>query len=337
MFKNSLNRWYGTFKTKKIGFKDYSFLVLILIPIVNVFLNLGFISVLISVLYPIFYFIAILIAIYSLWKKDYIYLFVLGACLIYIMIQEISIGKNDSNIDSTTMSILTYNVNAFKNSKDNSNTDLPSKIVQFINDKSPDICILQESTYKVGLNIKAYGYQFLGFRDSLEKSLLTIFSKYPIIDNGFVDFPNTRNNAIYADILVKEDTIRVYNTHLQSYRLKGNLSFKEIVYNLNTNYSKQIEQAHILKSHANKGKKPTIICGDFNATAFSYPYKIIKRNMNSSFSYRHIITGKTYGLFNYPMRIDHFLYNNHINLVSQDNFQLKLSDHEPIFVNITIN
>ena len=43
--------------------------------------------------------------------------------------------------------------------------------------------------------------------------------------------------------IVTIDTIRVYNTHLQSYRLKADSNIKKIISNLNSNYSKQIEQA----------------------------------------------------------------------------------------------
>jgi hypothetical protein len=36
-----------------------------------------------------------------------------------------------------------------------------------------------------------------------------IFSKYPIIDQGNLVFPNSNNNAIFADIKTWKDIIRV--------------------------------------------------------------------------------------------------------------------------------
>jgi len=49
-----------------------------------------------------------------------------------------------------------------------------------------------------------------------------IFSKFPIVKSGSIEFPNTANNAIYADIVKGSDTIRIYNVHLQSLRIAAN-------------------------------------------------------------------------------------------------------------------
>lgn len=50
---------------------------------------------------------------------------------------------------------------------------------------------------------------------------IAIFSKFPIINSGKV-FDNKRNNgAMFADIKINEDTIRVYNTHLESMNIKA--------------------------------------------------------------------------------------------------------------------
>ena len=34
-----------------------------------------------------------------------------------------------------------------------------------------------------------------------------IFSKYKIIDKGVINFPNSTNNAVYADIIKDKDTL----------------------------------------------------------------------------------------------------------------------------------
>ncbi len=49
---------------------------------------------------------------------------------------------------------------------------------------------------------------------------LAIFSRYPIISKGVIDFEtNTGNRGIYADIAFDGDTIRVFDVHLQSIKL----------------------------------------------------------------------------------------------------------------------
>jgi len=54
-----------------------------------------------------------------------------------------------------------------------------------------------------------------------EKWFLSIwqyhFSKFPMIDSGKTKFP-VGESLIYADILKGEDTLRVFTTHLQSFK-----------------------------------------------------------------------------------------------------------------------
>jgi endonuclease/exonuclease/phosphatase family metal-dependent hydrolase len=50
---------------------------------------------------------------------------------------------------------------------------------------------------------------------------IAIFSKYRIIDAGTVTMKNSmNNNAIFADIRYKGDTIRIYNIHLASLHME---------------------------------------------------------------------------------------------------------------------
>src|SRR5690606_25860510 len=46
---------------------------------------------------------------------------------------------------------------------------------------------------------------------------LAIFSKYPIVNKGSIKFGAlTQNHGMFADLKMGEDTVRVYNFHLQS-------------------------------------------------------------------------------------------------------------------------
>lgn len=48
---------------------------------------------------------------------------------------------------------------------------------------------------------------------------IAIFSTWPIIDQGTIQFPDELNNlCLWADIVVQADTIRVYTAHLASLR-----------------------------------------------------------------------------------------------------------------------
>jgi endonuclease/exonuclease/phosphatase family metal-dependent hydrolase len=56
-----------------------------------------------------------------------------------------------------------------------------------------------------------------------------IFSRYPIIDSGFIRYPRPTlpDVLLHADIKVNNDTIRIYTTHLQSLQL-GRRDYEKI-------------------------------------------------------------------------------------------------------------
>ena len=49
---------------------------------------------------------------------------------------------------------------------------------------------------------------------------IATFSKYPIIRKGEIVHPGSSSLSIYTDVLIGKDTFRIYNNHLQSFRLK---------------------------------------------------------------------------------------------------------------------
>ncbi|EPR69722.1 hypothetical protein ADIWIN_3997 [Winogradskyella psychrotolerans RS-3] len=311
------------------------------IGVVSSFVDFGIISVLFSVITPIIFIITSVLALYGLFKKKYYYL--IGP-LLYLLFYNFFLQFNNiTHIEYTdSISILSYNVRAFKQPTTNHpNTDESSSIIKFIDSIDADILTLQESSYKEGQKINGYPYSFLGYRPNKDKSLLTIHSKYPIINQGFIDFPDTKNSTIYADIKINKDTITVYNSHLQSYIFKpSDITNKQLDYRyfkkLNNTIAKQIEQAKLIKRHANNNNKKIIICGDFNATPFSQTYRILKKELNDSFLNKGDGLGSTYSLLNYPLRLDYFLSNEHIEVINHENFNLNLSDHEPIHIKFKI-
>jgi hypothetical protein len=48
---------------------------------------------------------------------------------------------------------------------------------------------------------------------------IVTFSKFPIISKGEIIHPGSSSLSIYTDVLIQNDTFRIYNNHLQSFRL----------------------------------------------------------------------------------------------------------------------
>jgi len=119
---------------------------------------------------------------------------------------------------------------------------------------------------------------------------LILFTKYKILNAQEVKLPNTRANMVMAyDLLVKQDTIRVYNAHLQSIRFsKDDYNFmngKETnstfikssnIYNqMSMAYKNRVEQARVVKEHMNESPFPVILLGDFNDVPMGYTYQLL--------------------------------------------------------------
>jgi len=241
---------------------------------------------------------------------------------------------NDSNI-----SLLTFNSHGSKGVRWSRNSSYSGEIVDFIAKQDPDVVCFQEFSRTMDRGLKQYQFKYQTPFFS-NKSNQAIYSKYKIIGTGSLNFPDSRNNAIYADILMNKDTLRIYNLHLQSLVVRPG-SFKReqpqrLFKRLSKTIQKQQEQAKLVIEHSRSLNYRKIICGDFNNTEFSSVYKIIMGEMNDSFHEKGSGFGNTY-LFKFlPFRIDFILTDPEIEIKSHKNFDVKLSDHEPIMASFRL-
>ncbi|WP_298556173.1 endonuclease/exonuclease/phosphatase family protein [uncultured Algibacter sp.] len=307
--------------------------------------KLNFFAFLFSLIAPILLIINTLFMFYWFIKhRGYSY-FPLLSLFIYFIFFSSPLqfnGKRDVNKENV-FSFMTFNSRAFGASHNVRNSVNSEKIIDFVKNEYPDIISFQEFSKFELKSFPLYPYQFIGYRPNFEKSLQVIYSKYPIVSKGYVDFPNTRNLAIYSDINIKNEIVRVYNIHLQSYLLKISKSnfnpqgVNMLVNKVNTAQSKQEKQVQIILNHAKTFKGKVIFAGDFNSTQYSKNYNYLKNNKKDSFIEAGFGLGVTYPLFNYPFRIDFILVDNDIEVLSHQNFNLKLSDHEPILARLAVN
>ncbi len=316
--------------------------ITLIVGTLSSYINLGFLSVFFSVFLPLLFIINIFFIAYGIRKKKYFYLtgvFFFIICFNFFF--QFSVKKT---IQSSTeaISLLSYNVREFNTDNDINEEGIANKILNFIESSNPDILVLQESQITQSYSIKNYPHKFIGFRKGKRKTLLAMYSKYPIINRGYIDFPNTLNNAMYADIKIRQDTIRVFNMHLQSFGVElnsakeNNNRYLSFFSKINGSISKQIQQAKLVKAEINQCSKKVIVCGDFNSTQFSLPYRVLKKGLTDSFVSKGYGLGATFSLAHYPLRLDFFLLDKRLKIVNHNNFNLNLSDHEPILLNFTL-
>jgi endonuclease/exonuclease/phosphatase family metal-dependent hydrolase len=257
-----------------------------------------------------------------------------------------SVNLPESEKDFTVMS---YNVRLFNLFKWIDNDHVVKDIRTFINDQNPDILCLQEYSESAHIDLKVYPYQYVMMQGDRIKTGQGIFSKFPIIDKGKLEFPNSNNNAVYADIKKGIDTIRVYSIHLQSIRItpdvdeinnEGAIDQKKsgiIFRRISKAFRAQQQQAEIIMNDKKECPYPIIICGDMNNSPFSYVYRSIKGKLNDSFEEGGNGFGQTYHFKYYPARIDYIFADPKMKVKNFKSFpDFNNSDHYPIMTRLYI-
>jgi len=154
---------------------------------------------------------------------------------------------------------------------------------------------------------------------------------------------NTANNAIYADVVKGNDTLRVYNVHLQSLRIDANVEnlktedSERLINKAGETFKMQQEQAELFVEHKDKSPYKMVICGDFNNTAYSYVYKEIKGDLKDSFEEAGNGFGRTFDFRYFPVRIDFILVDDAFEVNNFKVHEEKLSDHYPIHAKISLH
>ncbi len=241
------------------------------------------------------------------------------------------------------ISIMNYNVRLFNLYDWIPEKDIETKLVNFIKEESPDILSLQEYHPHANIDLSFFNYKYEKLSGNKTKYGQAIFSKYPIVGSGSVAFPNTSNNAIYADVVKGKDTIRVYNIHLQSLRIdpKEQSLTKEdsekLFNGVGKTFKEQQLQTELFLKHKKECSYKMVICGDFNNTAFSYVYKAIREDLNDTFKVAGNGFGRTYDLKFFPLRIDFILTDETFNINSFKTYDVKYSDHYPVMAKVSLN
>jgi endonuclease/exonuclease/phosphatase family metal-dependent hydrolase len=239
------------------------------------------------------------------------------------------------------ISIMTFNARSFNDLKQLRMENVDSLIYDFVKESDPDVVCFQETLYAMKRNgaLSQYPYKFVDFiygKHRGGKVIQSIYSKYPIVHIDSIVFPKSANNAIYADIAFLKDTIRIYNVHLQSFRIVPGLQTikneesSKLFAKTSRAMLKQYEQANLIRENMDRTKHKKIVVGDFNNTQYSNVFHIIKGNMNDTYFEKGTGFGRTYDLLKFPIRIDYILADPDFEVLSHQNFNIKLSDHYPV-------
>lgn len=261
-----------------------------------------------------------------------------------------------SSAEEGNLSLFTYNVRLFNRYEGSGSSE--KEVAAIITEESPDIICLQEfySSGKALSSIRDFTSLLSGKYEVHYKSMpdrtntfygIVTLSSFPVINRGDIVHPLSSSLTIFTDIVIGNDTIRVYNNHLQSFRLKKiertfleDISsgpdnefikeFRVLSGSLRQGFIERARQADALRDHIKESPYPVVICGDFNDTPVSYSYRKIRKGLHDAFLVAGTGAGFTYRDKYPPNRIDYILYEDPMECTSFTIIREKLSDHYPV-------
>ena len=236
-------------------------------------------------------------------------------------------GEVTPGDEGTPLKVCTYNVGLFSQGESNNYEKSFRGVKEFLRTQDADIVCLQEFYIEDTTTIAAHFPQYPYFNYHLFRGRrgwhfgnLTL-SKHPIINKGNITFKGSTNLAIFSDILFKNNTIRIYNAHLESHsisfttlikRMRESKKVTEEIYEVHDKvagtFRKRAMQVDVILNHSSNSQYPAIICGDLNDTPMSYTYNRLVSERKDSFRQSGKGFSATYSLLWPLLRIDYILY-----------------------------
>ncbi|WGD35073.1 endonuclease/exonuclease/phosphatase family protein [Olleya sp. YS] len=291
---------------------------------------------------PFLILLNVLFFVYWLFKiKKQLLLSLIVVTIGYFLFGSLYKFSNWEEDGTESLSIMNYNVRLFNLYEWIPSKDIDQKLVEFVKKENPKVLCLQEYHLQDDIDFSFYKYKYEKLEGKKTKIGQAIFSQYPIVNSGSIEFPNTANNAIFVDIVKGNDTIRVYNLHLQSLRIDPRVqsltteNSEKLINGIGETFKLQQSQAELFLKHKNSSPYKVIISGDFNNSAFSYVYKTIKADMIDAFKQQGNGFGRTYNFKFFPLRIDFILVDKSYTINSFKTYDVQYSDHYPIMARIS--
>ena len=332
------------------------FFIVTLICYISVFISpeyfwvMGFLSLSIPILITIHFFFLI----FNIRKLRKGFFFHLAAIIIgFAFIKATySISNNDND---GILKVLSYNVRIFNNYAHLRNEEYISskKMIGWSVENDAQIKCFQEyynndksAVFDVQNKLIKAGWKHNHFkvvlRDRAKAEFgIAIYSKLPVIKTGEI-YSESGNflNSIFADILNGKDTIRIYNTHLESMSINVEnvvntdrlaRSYKDTGYRLRNGFVSRAQQIKGLVESIKSCDHKIILCGDLNELPYSYPYFSLRNLLSNAFEKAGNGFGFTYNGKLFFLRIDNQFFSKDIHIQNfMTHRNIDFSDHFPL-------
>ncbi|MFZ1750543.1 MAG: endonuclease/exonuclease/phosphatase family protein [Saprospiraceae bacterium] len=256
------------------------------------------------------------------------------------------IAFNSPKLESTqpSISVMTYNISNASFGYDKNKKKREAKKEAFIGflEQFSDVdifCIQEVGDYAYDILKKTFPKHHLYYK---EKGAV-ILSKYTFIKKGEIDFGTKTNSCLWADVLINEDTVRIYSFHLQSNQISRDAEklanqtdidqtqswydIKGILRKFRNKHLHRSHQAETIKEHVEKCSHKTILAGDLNDPPQSYTYHVMSSLGQDAFRERGLGIGTTYAGKIPLLRIDYIFADNTLEVAEFKIIKDRFSDH----------
>lgn len=168
-----------------------------------------------------------------------------------------------------------------------------------------------------------------------------IASRYPILDHGYIRFPDSNNDCLWADLSVGADSVRIVSAHLQTsgitqlrnrFRKDYNRDapVEKVLGEVERNSRIRASQVNEIRSLIDSTHMPLIVAGDFNDTPSSYTYRRMRKGLIDGFRAAGSGYGGTFRYVGGLLRIDYILCNGDFRFVRYLTLSDDVSDHKAV-------
>ena len=261
-------------------------------------------------------------------------------------------GEPDETVEKQPgLKIATYNVALFGRE---ASGFMAQDILSEMKKQKVDICCLQEYSDQSGdkKNSDSYKEYFPYFVMNHD---MIIYSRYPIVRSKNIPFEMTNNSAMWVEVKVEDQVIRVYNAHLETtginstlhraakaqantgMEVEGNRLLRALYGSYTIGMMARAGQANVLAMDMRESEVPIIVCGDFNDVPYSYVYNTMLGDKADGFKecgsgYMYTFRG---GKKN--VRIDYIFHDKVFKGMNYYKKELTYSDHYPVFMKLEIS
>lgn len=176
---------------------------------------------------------------------------------------------------------------------------------------------------------------------------MAIYSRYKILRSGRTRPDMKQLRSIWADLLVGEDTLRIYNNHLHSTAItradddflsRENFlqdtaresKLRSIITRFRDNSIARASEADSLLREMARSPYPHFVVGDFNDTPLSYIYHQLAQGRQDAFCEAGRGYSYTFRGFDNTLRIDYLLLPPEVEVLSYREIEIPWSDHRPV-------